>query len=87
MYFDNIYFAKADAITTPTDPTAPALAPTKAPVVPTLAAEDVLSFFSDSYNNVTVNTWSADWDAADVATVSLENNPALKYTNLSYRRD
>jgi hypothetical protein len=52
--------------------------------VPTLAAEDVLSFFSDSYNNVTVNTWSADWDAADVATVSLENNPALKYTNLGH---
>ncbi len=84
MYFDNIYFAKADATTTPTDPTAPVLAPTKAPVVPTLAAENVLSFFSDSYNNVTVNTWSADWDAADVATVSLENNPALKYTNLGF---
>ena len=48
MYFDNIYFAKADAITTPTDPTTPT-APTTAPAAPTAAADTVVTLFSEAY--------------------------------------
>ena len=77
MYFDNIYFGKADA------PVVPA-APTTAPTAPTADAADVVSLFSDTYTNVAVDTWSAGWDQADQSSSQLSGNSVLNYSNLSY---
>lgn len=64
------------------------LTPNPSPVagapVPSHLPADVISLFSDSYTNVAVDTWSASWDVADVADVSVQGNPAKKYSNLSY---
>ncbi|MYD15037.1 MAG: Ig domain-containing protein [Gemmatimonadetes bacterium] len=59
-------------------------APTAGPPAPTHAADDVISLFSDAYEDVTVDTWSADWDQADVEDVDIAGNAAKKYTNLSF---
>ncbi len=59
-------------------------APTSGPPAPTHAAEDVTSLFSDAYEDVTVDTWSADWDQADVADVEIAGNAAKRYTNLTF---
>ncbi len=58
--------------------------PTGAPPVPTRAASDVISLFSDAYDDVPVDTWSAVWDQADVEDIQVAGNPVKKYTNLAY---
>ena len=58
--------------------------PSDAPPVPMVPAEDVISLFSDAYDDVTVDTWSAEWDQADVQDVVLAGNPVKKYTNLAF---
>ena len=47
-------------------------------------AEDVISLFSDAYDDVTVDTWSAPWDQADVEDVEIKGDAAKKYTNLVF---
>ncbi len=61
-----------------------AAAPTSAAAAPTLPANEVISLFSDIYNDVTVDTWSAVWDQADVADVQVAGDAAKKYTNLVF---
>lgn len=58
--------------------------PSVAAPTPTYAAADVISLFSNPYTNVTVNTWSADWDNADVADVTVAGNATKRYTNLTF---
>ncbi|MXW18138.1 MAG: Ig domain-containing protein [Gemmatimonadetes bacterium] len=72
VFLDNIYFF--EELTEPSEP-----APT-----PTDPADSVISFFSDAYTDVTVDTWSADWDQADVEDVDISGNATKKYTNLVY---
>jgi len=72
-YLDNIYFYRA----TPT-------APGEAAPAPTVPAGNVVSMFSDAYTNVTVDTWSAVWDAADLEDIQIEGNDTKKYTNLVF---
>ena len=76
VYVDNVYFYN-DGTVTGTGPTTPA--PT-----PTFAAANVISLFSDAYTNVPVETWSADWDQADVTDVQVAGNNVKKYTNLAF---
>ena len=59
-------------------------APTEGPPTPTHAAEDVISLFSGAYDDVTVDTWSADWDQADVEDVDIAGDSAKKYTKLVF---
>ena len=73
VYLANVYFFK----TTPEAPTEPA-------PVPTHPAEDVISLFSDAYDDVPVDTWSAVWDQADVEDVEVAGNAAKKYANLVF---
>lgn len=40
--------------------------------------------FSNAYTNVTVDTWSAAWDAANVADVQIGGNDTKLYTDLSF---
>ncbi len=58
--------------------------PTTAAPTPTHAAADVISLFSNAYTDVTVDTWSAPWDQADLAEVQIAGNDTKKYTNLVY---
>ncbi len=75
VYLDNVYFYISGG--TSTEPTTPA--PT-----PTFAASDVISLFSNAYTNVTVDTWSAVWDQADVADVKIAGDDVKLYTNLVF---
>jgi len=56
---------------------------TSAPA-PTEGPADVISLFSDAYVDITVDTWSADWDAADVADVAIGNDNVKAYSNLVF---
>jgi hypothetical protein len=58
--------------------------PEQAAPTPTRDEIDVISLFSNAYTNVTVDTWSASWDVADVADSVIETNDLKAYTNLSY---
>ncbi|MGC9361422.1 MAG: T9SS type A sorting domain-containing protein, partial [Candidatus Syntrophosphaera sp.] len=40
--------------------------------------------FSNAYTNVTVDTWSAPWDMADVTDIQIEGNDTKLYSNLVY---
>ena len=59
-------------------------APTTAAPTPTKLPANVISLYSNAYTNVTVDTWSAVWDQADVADVQIVGNDTKKYTNLVY---
>ena len=74
IFWDNITFSEQVSVTAPTQP-----APT-----PTYASTSVISLFSDGYNNVPVDTWSASWDMADVLDVTIQGNATKRYTNLTY---
>jgi len=58
--------------------------PSTAPPAPTVSPADVISLFSNAYTNVTVDTWSADWDLADVADALVAGNDVKFYTNLVF---
>lgn len=77
--------AKLGTISAPASIVVNATAP---PVVaaptPTIPAVDVISLFSGAYPNVTVDTWSADWDQANLADVNIAGNPTKVYTSLLY---
>jgi hypothetical protein len=75
VYVDNIYYYRAGEA--PEAPSAPA-------PVPEHAAADVISLFSDPYTDVTVDTWSAEWDAADLEDTDAGGDPVKKYSNLTF---
>lgn len=77
VYLDNIYFYKAPTPPAPNAPATPAPAPTR-------AASSVISLFSNAYTNRTVDTWSADWDQADVADVKVGTDDVKRYTNMVF---
>ena len=58
--------------------------PAVAAPTPTRLAANVISLFSNAYTNVAVDTWSAGWDQADVADVTIAGNATKKYTNLVF---
>lgn len=65
--------------------TATATAPPSGPApAPTLLAADVISLFSNTYNNVGVDDWTTDWDAADLTDLKLDGNDTKLYRNLGY---
>ena len=74
VYFDNITFSGQSL---PNEPTI--AAPT-----PSLDAGGVISLFSNAYTDVTVDTWSADWDVANVSDVQIAADDVKLYTGLNY---
>ncbi|MCL7983923.1 MAG: hypothetical protein M8872_01525, partial [marine benthic group bacterium] len=76
IYVDNVYFYSDEG----GGGTEPAVA---APT-PTVPEADVISLFSDAYTDVPVDTWSADFDDADLADIEIEGNPTKLYTNLVF---
>lgn len=74
VYVDNIYFYR--------NPVTP---PTAAPV-PTRAAANVLSIFSDSYTNLPGSDFFPNWGQSTVVTqVPISGNNTLYYTNFNYQ--
>jgi hypothetical protein len=74
VFIDNVYFYSSAAPTAPTSP-----APT-----PAYAAGDVISLFSNAYTNRVVDTWSAQWDQADLTDLQIAGNDTKKYSNLVF---
>ncbi|MCL7970922.1 MAG: hypothetical protein M8866_02370, partial [marine benthic group bacterium] len=77
VYVDNVYFYTEDG---GGDPTEPAVA---APT-PTVPEADVISMFSNAYTDVLVDTWSVDFDQADVEDVQVQGDDTKLYTNLVF---
>jgi hypothetical protein len=67
------------AITVNAAPFTPGHAP-----VPNVPAANVISLFSNAYANRPVDRWSADWDVADVTSLSIDGDDIKLYTNLVY---
>ena len=77
VFVDNVYFRMGDAPPPPGAPSEPA--PT-----PSHPADSVISFFSDAYTDVKVDTWSADWDQAVVEDVEIAGDAVKKYSSLVF---
>jgi hypothetical protein len=71
-----VYFYDGEA-GTPTEPAGPAPTPTRDPAT-------VISLFSDAYDDVLVDTWSAVWDDAELEDVAIDGNATKKYTALTF---
>lgn len=71
IFFDNLFFWKDSEISS-----APA---------PIHDPQKVVSLFSNTYENVTVDTWSAGWDQADLEDVLIDDEDGVKfYSNLTF---
>jgi len=73
-YFDNITFSAQEV----------APAPTVGAPVPTADAADVISLFCNEYTDITMNTWSASWDDANVSDVQIDGDDVKLYTDLNF---
>ncbi|MCF7910959.1 MAG: glycoside hydrolase family 16 protein [Candidatus Cloacimonetes bacterium] len=51
---------------------------------PSQSEVNVISLFSDAYTDVPVDTWSADWDQADVSDLQVAGDDVKLYTNLVF---
>ncbi|MGB1242767.1 MAG: T9SS type A sorting domain-containing protein, partial [Chitinophagales bacterium] len=80
IYLDNIYFHKDGGNTGGGD------GPTVAAPEPTHDAANVISVFSDTYTNVSVENLNPDWGQATVVTEELiDGNNTLVYKGLNYQ--
>lgn len=70
LYLDNFYFGKNPDLTE---------APT-----PTHDANKVVSLFSDTYDDITVDTWSAPWDQAALEDIAINENNMKHYSNVNF---
>ncbi len=77
VYVDNVYFYAEDGGGDPTEPVVAA-------PVPTVPEADVVSMFSNAYTDVLVDTWSVDFDQADVEDVQVQGDDMKLYTNLVF---
>jgi len=76
LFVDNVYYYKSGS-TGGTGPAQAAPTPTENPA-------NVVSLFSNAYTDVPVDTWSADWDEAEVADVQVAGDDVKLYTGLSF---
>ncbi len=89
VYVDNVYLYRADDDPQVPPASAPAdvegaTAPTTAAPTPSLPADNVISFFSDAYDNVPVQYFSTDWDRSDVEDAVAAGDPVKRYYNLRF---
>jgi len=74
VYIDNLYFYST-LLT----------APTTAAPTPTVSAASVVSIYSDTYTNITVNQWNPVWGQNTVlVNINIGGNNTLKYSNLDF---
>jgi hypothetical protein len=74
VYVDNVYFFTGNVATEPA---------TAAPT-PTRNPADVISLFSNAYNNVPVDTWRTPWSAAVLEDITIQGNATKKYSQLDF---
>ncbi|GGA82613.1 hypothetical protein GCM10011369_25760 [Neiella marina] len=61
-------------------------APTESAPVPSELARDVISLFSDQYNNIAGINYDPDWgQSTDVSQVTISDDAILKYSGLNYQ--
>ncbi|AZQ44905.1 T9SS type A sorting domain-containing protein [Nonlabens ponticola] len=58
--------------------------PSEAAPAPTADSDNVISLFSDAYDDVPVNTFRAGFSQADFEQVEIATNPTLKYSSLTF---
>ncbi len=58
--------------------------PQEAAPNPTQNADDVISMFSDAYNDVAVDSWRTDWSDGVLEEVMIDGNAAKKYSQLNF---
>lgn len=51
---------------------------------PTLPGSNVISLFSNAYDNVPVDTWKTDWSSANLDDIEINGNDTKKYSNLNF---
>ncbi len=78
VFVDNIYFYKGGG------GSGGATEPTIAAPTPTQNEADVISLFSDAYNDVPVDTWRTDWSNAVFEDVTVDGNATKKYSALEF---
>ncbi len=76
IFVDNLYFYSEDGMGNNE--------PTQAAPTPTFPASNVISLFSDAYNDVTVDTWRTDWSAANFEDTNVAGNAVKKYSALDF---
>jgi len=76
VFVDNIYFYDDGTIFTSE--------PEFSAPTPIHNSADVFSIFSDAYTSLDFDTWSSQWDNADVADFTISSDNIKKYTNLVY---
>nr|MCE2787258.1 hypothetical protein [Sphingobacteriales bacterium] len=74
VYIDNVMFSKNTVVA---EPTVAAPAPTK-------PASNVISLFSNSYTNVSVDTWRTPWSVATLTETQIASNDVKKYSGLDF---
>ena len=87
VYVDNVYLYRTDDTTraVPSGQDTEGMAAPASPApAPTRAAEDVISFFSSVYDDVSVGFWSTDWDEAEVADTQVAGDDVKHYTNVRF---
>lgn len=82
-YVDNINGPVGDAISTPSGPTTNAS-------TPTVAEADVISFYSDAYNDVSGINFDPDWGQATAVNTAYDptgagTNTVIEYSNFNYQ--
>jgi hypothetical protein len=78
VWVDNIYLYN-DGSAPVVDPV-----PSVAATTPTVNADSVISLYSDAYTDVTVDTWSASWDAAALTDTNVAGNATKLYQGLGF---
>ncbi len=58
--------------------------PNSVPPVPAHDQANVISLFSDAYNDVVVDTWLTPWSQGTYEEVLVAGNPVKKYTNVTF---
>ncbi len=58
--------------------------PTTGPTAPTTAPANVISLFSDTYTNRTVDTWSTSWGSATLKDTTAGGNNIKRYSSLNF---
>jgi len=82
FYIDNLYFFGTSS--GGGGGGTPATEPASAAPTPGLAAANVISLFSDAYDDVTVDTWRTDWSSATLEDVTVDGNATKKYSALDF---
>ncbi len=78
VYVDNVLFYSGEV--------APPVAPTVPAPTPTVDAANVISMFSNAYNDVNVDTWDTGWEfsTANVDDIQVAGDDVKRYTALNF---